>query len=121
MGNKWFCFYQNNSGGYWKGPARFVLVETDTEDAACEKAEEVGVYFDGCETGDDCHCCGDRWSRFMVKPLDHPTVCGKNVLEDLPDPFLWDAGRSIGIAEPLVLLVYANGEKKELFAKGKDK
>ena len=24
----------------------------------------MGVYFDGCDIGLDCSCCGDRWSDY---------------------------------------------------------
>ena len=56
-----FTFHQNNSGGWYDGPA-CVCVEADTAAKANERAEsELAVYFDGVSTGDDCGCCGDRW------------------------------------------------------------
>ena len=57
----WYVLRQNNSRGKWIGP--LVLgVEADGEDKAAEIASRHGVYFNGCETGADCPCCGDRWS-----------------------------------------------------------
>lgn len=61
--NKFFEFSQNNSGGSFNGFARSVFIQARNADEANERAEEVGLYFDGCESGIDCDCCGDRWSR----------------------------------------------------------
>jgi hypothetical protein len=56
-----YTFRQNNSGGYDIGP-KVVIIEadncTEANSIACDKAD---VYFDGCDTGRDCNCCGDRW------------------------------------------------------------
>lgn len=54
-------FRQNNSGGSWQAPAIQLYVEADTPFDANRIAQEEGVYFDGCATGEDCGCCGDRW------------------------------------------------------------
>jgi hypothetical protein len=59
-----YAFNQNNSGGSFimdDNVAHFVIIEADSVDAACDKAEEVGIYFDGIDKGYDCECCGDRW------------------------------------------------------------
>ncbi len=32
-------------------------------DKADAIAEVIGIYFDGCDLGKDCDCCGDRWGR----------------------------------------------------------
>ena len=58
-----WTYRQNNSGGYSAGPD-YVVVEADSCGEANDLAQEkAGVYFDGCESGIDCECCGDRWSR----------------------------------------------------------
>ena len=60
-----YMFDQNNSGGSFIKDdtlAHFVIIEADSAKEANEIAESKGIYFDGCETGDDCPCCGDRWS-----------------------------------------------------------
>jgi hypothetical protein len=69
---KVWCFYQNNSGGYMNGPEENVFIEAKTYKNANIKAEETGIYFDGCEYGIDCSCCGDRWSRlaYYDKPFE---------------------------------------------------
>lgn len=57
-----YTFSQNNSGGSFSGPAHYVIVEADDHDEANQIAQDVaGVYFNGCEDGSDCPCCGDRW------------------------------------------------------------
>ena len=83
---KRFTYSQNNSGGVydfpkWTGPAdlggvftaahhrRFaedvdvwVMAESAAEADMLAK-KHAGVYFDGCASGRDCDCCGDRWHR----------------------------------------------------------
>lgn len=59
-----YKFYQNNSGGRrTAGMPGFLFVEADSADEANERAESIGVYFNGTdeEDGRDCSCCGDRW------------------------------------------------------------
>jgi len=56
-----FTFKQNNSGGWFTGPAIAVCIEAETKDEAVTKAESIGLYFDG---NGDCSCCGDRWSTY---------------------------------------------------------
>ena len=63
---KFFEFSQNNTGGSFdvdENVAHRVLIEADTADEAIEKAESLGMYWDGVENGMDCPCCGDRWYR----------------------------------------------------------
>lgn len=60
-----YTFDQNNSGGEFiidrqAGIAPYVIIEADSPKEANEKAEEIGLYFDG---GGDCPCCGNRWSE----------------------------------------------------------
>lgn len=63
-----YTYVQNNSGGDFvqdldRGIAHYVIVEARTPEEADSRATEIGLYFDGCDTGDDCPCCGDRWDR----------------------------------------------------------
>lgn len=65
---KWFEFKQNNSGGSFdhdprKGIGFAVYVEADDAEHANYRARRIGLYFNGCESGIDCSCCGDRWSE----------------------------------------------------------
>jgi hypothetical protein len=61
-----YKFKQNNSGGGFDVNDKVsiaVWIEADSKEEACAKAEEIGIYFDGVEKGEDCSCCGDRWSE----------------------------------------------------------
>jgi len=58
-----FLFRQNNSGGFFIPPAKFVIVEADNAKEANAIALEHGVYFNGVVLEIDCACCGDRFSR----------------------------------------------------------
>lgn len=60
---QWFTYSQNNSGGrFHKDMPLYLHVEAPSADMANARAVEQGAYFDGCEQGMDCECCGDRWS-----------------------------------------------------------
>lgn len=81
---KKYIYTQNNSGGVfdypeWTGPEGrggvfsffgeqkkpvdvWVMAESSIEADALAQ-EYAGVYFDGCQKGFDCECCGDRWYR----------------------------------------------------------
>lgn len=60
-----FTFNQNNSGGQFDLDGKvchYVIVEADDYRFANIIAEDIGIYFDGCNNDMDCPCCGDRWS-----------------------------------------------------------
>lgn len=61
-----FTYAQNNSGGSFDydvdaGIAQYVIIEADNVSDANAKALNIGLYFEGCDSGIDCSCCGDRW------------------------------------------------------------
>ena len=61
---KWYQYTQNNSGGSMDVNERlshYVLVQARDSVHADERAEQIGIYFNGVEDGMDCECCGDRW------------------------------------------------------------
>ena len=64
--SKFYLFTQNNSGGSFdfmpmEGIAEYVFIEALDSKEANQKAQEIGIYFNGCEKDIDCECCGDRW------------------------------------------------------------
>ncbi len=68
VNTKFYTFSQNNSGGAFaksdkEGISEFVTIEALEADHANTRAEEIGLYFDGCDKDIDCSCCGDRWFR----------------------------------------------------------
>lgn len=61
---RFFHYSQNNSGGSFtfdveRGLTHHVVVEAYDSSHADERAEAIGLYFDGAY---DCPCCGNRWS-----------------------------------------------------------
>jgi hypothetical protein len=76
-----YTFRQNNSFGTFvvdKDVSYYVIVEADSYDEANEKAEEIGVYFDGVRNGHDCPCCGNRWNRCdTYDATDEPVIYGE--------------------------------------------
>lgn len=75
-------FNQNNSGGSFDfdekhGLTHFVLIEARDITEAISRAESTGIYFNGCEDGRDCNCCGDRWYEPYGEGTPTPTVYGK--------------------------------------------
>lgn len=64
--SKFFGFNQNNSGGSFdvdENVCEYVIIEAKSVEQANNRAEEIGIYFDGCSKGLDCSCCGDRWNE----------------------------------------------------------
>lgn len=73
-----FTFDQNNSGGGFDydesaGISHVVIIEADSAEDANERAESIGLYFDGAG---DCPCCGDRWYEVYGPGDEVPSVYG---------------------------------------------
>lgn len=89
-------FRQNNSGGSFdiepdRGISVSVIVEADSVEDANYRAERIGLYFNGCEDGRDCDCCGDRWhEQYQFGDREGgdvvPSVYGKPLIDHAPDP-----------------------------------
>ena len=73
---KRYTYTQNNSEGFyiqpkWYGPdglggvegTNIWIMAEDHNEANGLALEHSSIYFDGCEDGKDCECCGDRWYR----------------------------------------------------------
>ena len=85
---KFYEFSQNNSGGIFvtnKTLCHRLFIEANDAQDATEKAESLGVYFNGVASGRDCPCCGDRWydspSEYIF-PHNYGTF--RTNLHDLP-------------------------------------
>lgn len=81
---RFFTFNQNNSGGSFdhdrhSGIGYNVVIEAIDEKDALRRAEDIGLYFNGCDTGMDCSCCGDRWSDWLDEGTEFPESYGKPV------------------------------------------
>lgn len=89
-----FHYSQNNSGGGYdtdrdRGIYSTVIIEADSSLEADEKAESIGLYFDG---RGDCPCCGNRWSPVFEDGTEEPESYGRALIE-CDDPWQ-DEGRS---------------------------
>ena len=92
---KYYLYDQNNSGGsfevdHTEGISVYVIIAARSTREADQKAEDLGLYFDGCETDRDCSCCGDRWysaDEYDAKPYPH--IHGTK-LKDYVSTFKWE-------------------------------
>ena len=81
-----YTFRQNNSGGKFEvndSVKHYVIIEADSAEEANDIASKnTDIYFNGCDNGIDCPCCGDRWS--MVDESDvaeTPKIYGIDVFK----------------------------------------
>ena len=85
--SKFFTFNQNNLGGSFSydessGISEWVIIEAKNADQANDRAECIGLYFDGWGSEMDCPCCGDRWSRVWEEEGDDfPSIYGEDVFK----------------------------------------
>lgn len=79
-GLKWWCFNQNNSGGYFiknKDVLEVVFIQATTEDEVRGLAEDI---FCGYE--EYCECCGERWSTgYIGAGEDTPMIYGEKLID----------------------------------------
>ena len=87
MKTKFYTFCQINSGGSFDynekdGISVHVIIEAISSVEANEIAGNIGIYFNGCDDGIDCECCGDRWYEAdECGGKECPQVYGKEVKE----------------------------------------
>lgn len=79
-----FHYHQNNSGGGMDIDDNIhinIIIEAKDNLHADTLAQQIGIYFDGIEKGEDCECCGDRWSRqcSVQDGEDYPNLYGRKV------------------------------------------
>ena len=64
--SNFYTFDQNNPGGSFvisDTLCQFVVIEANDSNHANYIAKTLGIYFNGCDKGYDCPCCGDRWHK----------------------------------------------------------
>lgn len=107
---KFYTFNQNNSGGSFTGPAPVVVVEAVDYRHANGRAEDLGLYFDGCERELDCPCCGDRWSRqYSESDADEvPSNYGKPLSD--PDALVFTSSKP---EYPKAVVYYLDGREEK--------
>lgn len=116
----WYEFNQNNSGGSFHVNSYVchrVFIEAETEEAAVEKAEGMGIYFNGCEDDRDCPCCGDRWYR-TYDAVEFPIDFGRDGVFEAMEPYVCFLATKYGWTDPDIRLYYADGRVGEVSFEG---
>jgi len=110
---KFYNFHQNNSGGHFvrnDDVCENVFIEAHSPEEANMLADNFGIYFDGCSTGEDCSCCGDRWYE-TTEGEDEPKLYGIPVKKCYVD----------GSFRTQCIIHYLNGTKEKInFKTSKD-
>jgi len=75
-----YTYHQNNSGGSFNVNDRvcpYVIIQAVSPRDADRRAEDIGIYFNGVNEGNDCPCCGDRWIEAWEDGTDQPLIYGQ--------------------------------------------
>ena len=109
INTKFYTFDQNNSGGRFHNDenlAQLVIIEAISDGDANDRAEKLGIYFDGVDGGSDCQSCGDRWSRvYKDDGHDKPMHYNHEVTEDYQPLYQMDT------RYPYAYIHYMDGTK----------
>lgn len=106
-----YLYSQNNSGGRFTQDdnlAHRVVIEAPSIGMANGKADEIGIYFDGVELGQDCECCGDRWCE--------PDVLDGYDKQDMLD-YVQGLADEYGWTSPDCTIHYLDGTKGYVYKK----
>ena len=114
-----YTYRQNNSYGVFdvdEHVKHYVIIEADSASEADEKAESIGLYFDGVKDDIDCPCCGDRWHKayslgYGIEGTKEPEIWGQSALK-----YLEETGRSLWKEEAIIY--YKDGKVTVLSEKG---
>ncbi len=110
VATKFYTFDQNNTGGSFdhmpaSGIGYKVAFEATDVQHAKQRALSAGVYFNGCDDGRDCPCCGDRWSSWIDESdaTDEPETHGKPLTGGwgIPSYMLGENGIAPGVRSVL--------------------
>lgn len=74
-----YHFDQNNSGGRFHNDDRVcnhMIIEAHCAAEANDRAEGLGIYFNGVGDNLDCSCCDDRWYPVWGQGDDEPLIYG---------------------------------------------
>lgn len=116
-----YTYNQNNSGGSFSGP-RTIIIEAQSHVQANTFAEDrTEIYFDGCDFGRDCSCCGDRWYRasdydaseklkYNYADIELPE--DPNNLEKVLTENIDSLSEFLGLSLDSIKVYYLNGEIK---------
>lgn len=113
---KWYRFTQNNSGGGFDVDGKVchqLFIQAPDEATATEKAVSLGVYFNGCDDGTDCPCCGDRW--YGCDEVKLPVQWRSEFTLDTIEAYAQLLADRYGWTKPDVRIFYADGNVVEIF------
>lgn len=113
---KWYKFDQNNSGGSFDEDKKVcprVFIQALSAEDANQKAESLGIYFNGVEEGQDCECCGDRWYP-VDDSLDFPLPWADGLSFENVEEYAYFLARNYGWGKVKCRLFYADGLIKEI-------
>lgn len=117
----WFEFNQNNTGGSFEVNEMVchrVYIEAKDADEANKIAIDMGIYFDGCSTGMDCFCCGDRWYPARGDGDSFPYKYDKDEIFKTPKEYMQAMADKYGWTSPDARIYYEGGKKvDEIFSK----
>jgi hypothetical protein len=97
--HRYFDFSQNNTGGDFHRDENLgdhvIIAAIDHEDAN-KRLQRLGGYFNGCDDGSDCSCCGDRWYEkgSYDKGDEAPLICSMLIPQYMAT-FSWPGRRII--------------------------
>jgi hypothetical protein len=108
---KYFTYDQNNSGGSFSDYL-WVIVEAPSSPVADSLACDFGpCYFDGCDEGMDCDCCGDRWHRAW-SDSGYDTLEAAEAAAYTDHDWFWHQSNT---SEPVGCLIRSTGEKVDYY------
>lgn len=91
MKTRFYHFRQNNSGGDFVIDDNLdvnVIIEATDSNHANMIALSLGIYFEGCYTGIDCNCCGDRWNEVDETDSENcPHMYGNVIIDGKIEPY----------------------------------
>lgn len=88
-----YRFRQNNSGGYFRLPAKNVYVEATSESEARALFQQIdGCYFDP-DYRRDCRCCGTRWDEYIWDEYPNDYELMRAIEEELINDDAWSIKR----------------------------
>jgi hypothetical protein len=100
---KFYTFDQNNSGGSFEynersGITHYVIIEAHDLKHAMSRAEDIGIYFHGVASGQDCECWGNRWYEpWDDKGTEEPQVYDEHPSKKEPSGFFKKGQKEIAI------------------------
>lgn len=111
-------FNQNNSGGSFDVTDTLchrLLIQADNEKDAILVAESLGCYWNGCDSGTDCDCCGDRWSKDFIDEIPESDIKYDDIVFQNVEQYAQHFANEYGWTTPDCRIFYKNGKVKEIF------